>query len=95
MAEHGVGFGDSRQPVLRPNPRDMKVSTVYRQTAAAAIAAHVAGEPEQYGVRAWRQWVIVGVFGHWYAVRKDAPAAAPRMYKCSLAQAKANLMAGY
>ncbi len=25
MAEHGVGLGDSRQPVLHPHPRDMQL----------------------------------------------------------------------
>ena len=73
----------------------MKVSTVYRETAAAALAAYVAGEPEQLGIRPWRQWLIVPVSGHWYVVRKDNPLAAPRPYLCSLAQAKANLLAGY
>jgi hypothetical protein len=73
----------------------MKVSTAYRQTAAAAIAAHVAGDPEQCGVRAWRQWLIVPVSGNWYVVSKGNPTAAPRPYLCSLAQVKANLLAGY
>lgn len=73
----------------------MKVAAVYRQTASAALAAHVAGEPEQCGVRTWRQWLIVPVSGRWYVVRKDNPLAAPRPYLCSLAQTKANLLAGY
>ena len=53
----------------------MKVSTVYRETAAAALAAYVAGDPEHLGIRPWRQWLIVPVSSHWYVVRKDNPLA--------------------
>ena len=68
-----------------------------RETAEKVFLAHVgqADPMEGYGAKAWRQWLITGVSGVWFVVSKDNPTAKPKAYACSLAQAKANLLAGY
>jgi len=39
MAAHGVGYGDSRQPVLHHNPRDMTIYTLERAETQQLPAA--------------------------------------------------------
>ena len=45
-----------------------------------------------YGVTKWRNWLIVGDCGLWFAVAKSAPTAMPKAFKCSLATVKAHLL---
>lgn len=61
------------------------------------FAAHVGVGPAMpdHRVTPWKQWLFAGCGNWWFVVRKDAPLAKPRLYKCSLAQVKANLAAGY
>ena len=37
-AAHGVGYGDSRQPVLHPNPKDMTFTATTDQQLKAEMA---------------------------------------------------------
>lgn len=75
------------------------VVSIARNRAAAIFAAHVGQGPAVpgYGATAWRQWLICSAFTScgWFVVMKDEPLAKPRHYPCSLAQTKANLLAGY
>jgi hypothetical protein len=68
-----------------------------RETAKKVFLAHVglADPMAGYGATPWRQWLITGVSGVWFVVSKADPTATPKAYRCSLAQAKANLLAGY
>ena len=68
-----------------------------RVKASRVFLAHVgqAAPIDGYGATPWRQWLITGVSGMWFAVSKTDPTAMPKAFKCSLAQAKANLLAGY
>jgi hypothetical protein len=73
-----------------------KISPLLRARAAAVFAAYVAGEPTPYGVTPWRDWLFTApLAGLWWSVPKADPTADPRPHLCSLAQAKANLRAGY
>ncbi len=65
--------------------------------AARVFAAHAGAGPavEGYGVTPWRKWLFCGAFGMWFAVPKADPLAKPQPFLCSLAQAKANLLAGF
>ena len=70
----------------------------YRQMATRIFAAHAGNGPavQGYGATAWRDWLICGTcHGLWFAVPKSDPTGRPKAYRCSLAQAKANLLAGY
>ena len=68
--------------------------------ARADFAAYAAGNAAatQYAVTPWREWLFRADFtsGGWYAVTKADPTGKLRNFpRCSLAQAKANLRAGY
>lgn len=68
------------------------------QKVKRIFAAHVGqAEPiDGYGATPWRKWLIAGYQGHWYVVTKADPTGKPKAFlKCSLAQVKANLLAGY
>lgn len=74
-----------------------KISPVYFERASRVFSAHVGqSEPlDGYGCTPWRNWLITGLFGIWFVVPKARPTSRPRAYLCSLAQTKANLLAGY
>jgi hypothetical protein len=73
------------------------MNAYYYKLPMRIFAAHVGAGPAmpEHRVTAWRQWYFAGCFGWWFVVRKDTPLAKPRPFNCSLAQAKANLAAGY
>lgn len=73
------------------------IPAVTLNTVKQVFSAHLGqAEPVQgYGVTPWRQWLITNVGGHWYSVTKADPTGKPKAHLCSLAQAKANLLAGY
>jgi hypothetical protein len=73
-----------------------RIPSTYRELASRVFAAHAGAGPEVagYGVTPWRGWLFVGAFGMWFAVPKADPLAKPQPFLCSLAQAKANLLAG-
>lgn len=65
-----------------------------RDKASRLFQAHTGAD--SYAVTPWREWLLTSVgCGIWFAVPKADPTAKPKAFKCSLAQAKANLMAGY
>ncbi len=72
------------------------IPSSYRELASRVFAAHVGAgqEVEGYGVTPWRNWLFCGAFGVWFAVPKADPLTKPQPFLCSLAQAKANLLAG-
>jgi hypothetical protein len=67
-----------------------------RELAQRVFAAHTGAGPavEGYGASGWRQWLITGVGGTWFAVPKADPTSKPRAFPCALADAKAILLSG-
>ena len=67
---------------------------------ARQVFAHHVGESatgfEGYIAKGWRQWLICSVSCNlgYFVVRKDDPLGKPELYNCSLADCKANLLAG-
>jgi hypothetical protein len=74
-----------------------RLSPHLRARAAAVFKAHAAGEITPHCVTGWRDWLFAAPTGGglWWSVPKADPTADPRPHLCSLAQAKANLRAGY
>jgi hypothetical protein len=81
------------RPIARPSMA--VISSVYVARAKEAFAAHCAGD-SMAPVTPWRDWLIAGIgAGLWFAVPKADPTQKPKAFLCSLAQAKANLKAGF